>query len=196
MFCSNFVVYNSKMKKLGQVLKLIISPRETWSMVLQNTSSVETERTLYYPLLALLAISAVGLFWKEQEPTVSRTLVYGLINFISYFLGYIFVSYIMSFAISFFADKASKPSSGKVRTFVMYNMSFLILIDIVRNLLMYEYIFVDLFWLYLLVIIWQSCHTFDLDKEKSAYFIVGSFLLIVFVPKLLFILFEGFLVAL
>ena len=185
------------MKKLGQVLKLIISPRETWSRVLQNTSSVETERSLYYPLLALLAISAVGLFWKEQEPTVSRTLVYGLINFISYFLGYIFVSYIMSFAISFFADKASKPSSGKVRTFVMYNMSFLILIDIVRNLLMYEYIV--LFQrnsFYLLVIIWQSCHTFDLDKEKSAYFIVGSFLLIVFVPKLLFILFEGFLVAL
>ena len=50
------------MNKLLLTLKLLVSPHSTWARLLGgSTSSSESERKLFYPLVFIVALSAVGL---------------------------------------------------------------------------------------------------------------------------------------
>lgn len=171
------------MKKLLLTLKLLVSPRPTWARLLSgSTSSSESERKLFYPLVLVVALSAVGLLWQEVNLTVGDVVISAIIQAIAYILSLHICVIAISWGMNFAVEKDAFVAPGKIKTFVIYCLSILMLIHIVKNLLPAESAFFDLFPIYLIIPVWQAVEFLRIDKENIGYFVVGATALLLATP--------------
>ncbi len=171
-----------RMKRIVNIFRLIVSPKATWGTLMNGASSSVFEKAMYYPLLAILAITAFVKMLYDNSLTLSMAVMDAINSYISYFLGYIICAFIVSLSLPKIQEADKRVSDGRVKVFVMYNMSFLVILDIVQNFLPADFIFLHVFPLYLLVLISSGMSFFHIDKSKNAIFVLGVFLLVVLMP--------------
>ena len=181
------------MNKLLLTLKLLVSPHSTWARLLGgSTSSSESERKLFYPLVFIVALSAVGLLWQEVNLTIGDVVIAAFVQAISFILSLYICVMAISWGLNFAIEKDAFVAPGKVKTFVLYCLAILMLISIVKNLLPAVSVFFDLFPIYLIIPVWQATEFLHIDKEKNAFFVVGATALLIVTPWLVSPLFSFF----
>ena len=174
------------MRDIISLFRLIITPHSGWVRIFQQTSRQRLERNFFFPLLALLSVSAIGYFWQEPTATLIDVLVRAILFFTAYFIGYLAICGIINAAAQHIFVKEDAALQSRIKYFSMYCLSILILSQVVQNLLPAPLALLDLFPLYLLIIIWQSLDFFEFKKDRNTYFFVGSFILMTGVPYLIF----------
>lgn len=178
------------MRDIISLFRLIITPHSGWVRIFQQTSSQRLERNFFFPLLALLSISSIGYFWQEPTATLIEVLTRAILFFTAYFIGYLAIYGIINATAQYIFAKEDATLQSKIKYFSMYCLSIIILSQIVQNLLPAPLALLDLFPLYLLIIIWQSLDFFEFKKDKSTYFFVGTFILLTGIPHLIFTILE------
>lgn len=170
------------MAKILTVFRLIVSPQSMWSRIFSNSSSGTTELTVYYPLVGLLAVSSFLKLVYDPLATLHAVLIGAVVSFVAFFLGYIVASFVISMLLPKIQEQGKVTSDGRVRTFVMYNMSILVLIEIVKNFLPVDMPLIYIFLLYILYVISKSVKFFSIGHDKNMIFVCGAFCVIVFMP--------------
>lgn len=177
------------MRKIATVFRLIVSPQATWSRIFKSSSSASLERTMYYPLVGLLAVSSFMILVYNPMSTLHMAIIGAVMEFVAFFLGYVVASFLISILLPKLQQAGKVTTDGRVRTFVIYNMSILVLIELVRNLLPTDDMpLLYIFTLYILYVIFRSVKFFSLESDKEAVFTVCAFLIIVALPYVVLML--------
>lgn len=173
------------MARILTVFRLIGSPQAEWSRIFGNSSSGTLEMNMYYPLVGILAVSAFMSLVYDPLCTLHSAIIDAVVLFVSFFLGYVVVSFLISMLLPKIQQPGKVVSDGRVRTFVMYNMSVMVLIEIVKNFLpVSDMPLMYLFLLYILYLISKGSKYFFIEQERTVLFVVGAFCLIVSMPAL------------
>lgn len=173
------------MKELKNVFKLIIFPAQTWGYVLQGgVPSATIERNLFYPLIGVTALSCFCQMLYFDELKLSAAMINAIVYFASYFLGYIISVMAIAWMLGKIAEKGSKISEGRIKKLVMMNMAVLMILAIIQNLLPTSLVLLELFKLYLLFIISKSLSYFPVQGENKTYYVLGSFIAVLFSVEL------------
>ena len=153
------------MKKLLSIFKLIVSPSNAWHKILNNSSSGTLELSLYYPLIGMLSVSCFAKMLYDKTLVLKNMIIDAAISFAEYFIGYLACAFFISLILPKLQEKDKTVSDGRIKTFVMYNMSILVILDIVQNLLPAEYALLEIFPIYILFIISKAVGFFSLNKD-------------------------------
>ena len=179
------------MKELKNVFKLIIFPAQTWGYVLQGgVPSATIERNLFYPLIGVTALSCFCQMFYFDELKLSAAIISAIVNFAAYFLGYIVSVMAIAWMLGKIAEKNSKISEGRIKELVMMNLSVLMILAILQNLLPTSLILLELFKLYLLFIISKSLSYFPVQGENRSYYVLGVFVAVMFSVELVRLVFN------
>ena len=121
--------------------------------------------------------------------TLHMAIIGAVMEFVAFFLGYVVASFLISILLPKLQQAGKVTTDGRVRTFVIYNMSILVLIELVRNLLPTDDMpLLYIFTLYILYVIFRSVKFFSLESDKEAVFTVCAFLIIVALPYVVLML--------
>ena len=171
------------MNIIKNIALVVISPRVGWEEV--NRAGDSTDKVMFkafYPLLLTLAFTSFA-------PIIYDSLSFSgaVINAIIQVSVYLFGFYIASYLLSGFYPDIVKTAAGHVRldTFIAYNMMFLMVLNIINNLMPIE--FTPIFFL-IFYVIWLAIKGVDylgLKKEKVIKFIIIASALFLSAPILI-----------
>jgi hypothetical protein len=174
---------------LRHILQLIISPARGWEDVSHSGQpSAELCRTGFYPLLATAAVSClIRLFYDGDQATVISVMQDAIITFTAYFATFFIAQFAMTSCMSRLTDK--NPTEQKISTFAIYNLSIMVLICIVANLLPIELEILKFLPAYVGFVIWKGVRYLDVNPDKVGQFMFLTVFTIIAPPFLLRFLF-------
>jgi len=166
---------------LKNIIYVIVRPRVGWEMV--NESTVSKGRALsgaYYPLLGVLALSCFVPMLYDRTLTLSQQLMTGIIEFSSYFITYFIASYLLGG----FYPELVKTNAGheRLNDFIVYNLIFLVLLKILRNLLPSDFTPVLFLMLYMPWMVYRAVDHLGVRPDKVTKFVAVASLLIMGLP--------------
>ena len=163
------------------IFMVIASPKVGWEEI--NESVTPTQKVLssgLYPVLALLAIASfVRYFYNPTDWTLSKLLIYAIIEFTSFFASYFLISYLLG---GFYPRLVKTPASTtRLNNFIIYNLIYLALLEICNNML--DDAFTPLYFmlLYVFVLVYKGAiHYLGMpnDKKLTKFVIIASLLFI------------------
>lgn len=173
------------MKEIITVLRLIIAPKSTWNTIFKRQEPINlVERNLFYPLIGILAVSSFMIIVYE-DISLSAIIREAIINFITYFIGYIICAFCLSLLLPKIQEENKSASDQKIKTLILYNMSFVVIINIIQNMLPTEMILLSFLPLYMLFMLSNCTEIFSIKKDLTPYFTFGAFIIIFIIPLLL-----------
>lgn len=173
------------MKEIITVLRLIIAPKSTWNTIFKRQEPINlVERNLFYPLIGILAASSFMIIAYE-DISLSAIIREAIINFITYFIGYIICAFCLSLLLPKIQEENKSASDQKIKTLILYNMSFVVIINIIQNMLPAEMILLSFLPLYMLFMLSNCTEIFSIKKDLTPYFTFGAFIIIFIIPLLL-----------
>jgi hypothetical protein len=163
---------------------VITAPRYGWEVI--NESNIPTGKVLrsaYFPLLCVLALSCFVPMIYDHTLSFSRQLMTGIVLFSTYFISY----YIIIYLLSGFYPELVKTQGAKARLndYILYNLIFLVLLMILRNLLPSDFTPVLFLMVYLPWMAYRGTDHLFVKKDKVTKFVVISSLLLLGLPILL-----------
>ena len=165
------------------ILLLIVSPGEGWKDI--NKYSIPNNlllSQLYYPCLAILSLSVFIPFILGYIVGVEihDVVVNALIDFTKYFVGYFAISYLLlGIYVEIFK---SKGEVAKLNNFIIFNLTILILFNILRNI-MPEFPFFEIFPLYIIFVVYKGFPYLDITRKEMYKFIIIVSLLLLLIPS-------------
>ncbi len=166
------------MSLIKNVLLLIVSPSAGWDDIDRSGySTAKVLSGLLYPLLALLSVSCFTEMLYDSLATLPTTLMKAIVAFTSYFVSYYAVVFILG-AI-FPKLIGGKATYARFCNYIAYNMAFLVIVEILVNVLQ-QLPPLNFFRLYVLLIAYKGLHFINVDKEQTKIFmfICGALLLL------------------
>lgn len=172
------------MNLLKNIILVIIAPRVGWDDI--NQSSIRTSEILtkaFFPLLSVLAVSAFFPMFYDATITLPVTLKKAIVEFSAYFFTY----FISSFLISGFYPDLAKTNAGiaRVNDYCLYNLIFLVILNILANVLPIDFTPVYFLMLYLPWMAYRGTEYLGVTKEKQAIFVTVASLLMLLTPQLI-----------
>lgn len=170
------------------ILLVILSPRVGWEDV--NVGGVLTHQLLkygFYPLLAALGVASFMPMLYDHTITLSMSVMMAIINVSSYFFSYYIVNYLLG---GFYpALVKTKGAMARLNDFILYSLIYLVMLEIIHNVLPIDFTPIFFLMTYLVWIVNQGSHYLEIEKGKeNQYIIVASAMLIltpVVITKLL-----------
>lgn len=115
------------------MLKVLSNPLEGWKALRRHKiTSEETQRTCFYPLVALVALSNFAQLLYSPRTTVSEVLMEALTSFIGFFAGYFCIIILLKIFFPKTVNKQIETEFGKV--FILISLSTLCLFSILIEL--------------------------------------------------------------
>lgn len=170
---------------------VIISPKIGWEEV--NLSGHTTDKVLqrgFYPTLALLAIASfVPMLYDPTVWTLSKSLMHAIIEFSSFFATFFLASYLIG---GFYPEIARTHSANiRLNNFIVYNLIFLVLLEIFNNLLDRDFSPLYFLLLYTAVIVFKGTDYLGLkDGKKIPNFVLFTSAILICVPIIFRVLLE------
>ncbi len=171
------------MKELLLIFKFLVSPQPSWrEMVDAGKPAVEHERKWFYPLMALAAATAFLSMLYGAELTAALTK--GIVIFASFFLSYQLCPALMAWSIRKFCGVRCVESEmgDKFKYFAMLNMSMLIVVTVIQNILPVPLQPLYIFPLCLFYPISRCAGEFGIDDERKSFFSLAMFACTILVP--------------
>ncbi|MBR5102603.1 MAG: hypothetical protein IK092_05715 [Muribaculaceae bacterium] len=160
---------------------VIISPKIGWEEI--NQSGISSQKLLssaFYPLLALLAISSFVPMIYDSTLPLSTCLMNGVIAFFSYFVTHYLCNYLLA---GFFPDlNETKAAAYRLDIFVIYNLIFLVILNIFANLLPTQFTPLYFMMLYTSFMIFKGAQFLGVKQENITKFVIIASILIILPP--------------
>ncbi len=173
------------MSVLKNIIQVIVSPRDGWESI--NISDTRTEDLIskvFYPMLAVLAVSEFAPVLYDHTLTISTLLVNALATFAAYFFTFFINVQVMSLA---FPEAArTRVAVDRLTDFTIYSLILLIIIEIISNLLPTDFMPITaLAFLYMPLVIYRGMMYLDIKGVHSLWATVLATLLLVGLPQLI-----------
>lgn len=170
---------------LRHFLVLIISPKVGWQYIDDKcNSSQRVLGGLFFPLLAILAISSfVPMIYDSASHTLSSSLMDAIIAFSKYMLTYYLCVYLLSGFYPQFTR--SSLAMSKLSNFLIYNISFLIVLSILINVLNGEFSPLYFLVLYMPYMAYRGVDFLCVDNDKAIKFIIISSIMMISFPLII-----------
>lgn len=194
------------LKFLQYILQLIISPKNGWCDIAKSNCDQKLLMTTgFYPLLGLASISAFAGIIFDADITLVRALQNAIVIFISYFITYFLAELLFSTFLgplmNYSNETSQEPTSVRYvsdnrlyTTFIIYNLSILVLITFIRNLLPIELSLVQFLPFCVAFIMWKGTEYMSVPEKKTGQFMflsVFSILMPIYIFQYLFQLIIG-----
>lgn len=166
------------------ILLIIISPKAGWEEV--NQSAIPTGKILssvFLPLLAILAISTFVPMIYDSTLSLSVTLMRAIISFSAYYLTY----YLTSLMLGGFYPELVKGrvATDRLNDFVMYNLIYLIILSIIKNLLPVDFAPIFFMMFYLPYIAYKGTEYLGVKSYNVARFTIIASLMMLLLPAII-----------
>ena len=150
---------------------VITAPKYGWEVI--NESNIPTGkvmRSAYLPLLCVLALSCFVPMIYDRTITFSESLMTGIVMFSTYFISYYIIIYLLG---GFYPELVkTEGATARLNDFVLYNLIFLVLLIILRNLLPSDFTPVLFLMVYLPWMAYRGTDHLFVRKDKVAKFVV------------------------
>ncbi len=160
---------------------VITAPRYGWEVI--NDSNIPTGkvmRSAYLPLLCVLALSCFVPMIYDRTITFSESLMTGIVMFSTYFISYYIIIYLLG---GFYPELVkTEGATARLNDFVLYNLIFLVLLIILRNLLPSDFTPILFLMAYLPWMAYRGTDNLFVRKDKVAKFVVISSALLLGFP--------------
>ena len=163
---------------------VITSPRYGWELINESNIPVgKVMRSAYLPLLVVLGFSCFVPMIYDSTIPFSKSLMTGIVMFSTYFISYYMIVYLLGGAY----PELVKTEGGRARLndYILYNLIFLVLLMILRNLLPSDFTPVLFLMLYLPWMAFRVTGNLFVRKDKVNRFAVISSVLLLGLPLLL-----------
>lgn len=174
-----------KMSVFKNIVQVIVSPRDGWEAV--NISDTRTEdliSSVFYPLLAVLAISEFGPMMYDSTLTLSHTLVNAIASFAAFFFTFFITTQVM--ALAFPELVRTKAATDRLTDFVIYNMILILLVETISNLLPLDFMPLTILGLlYLPWVIFRGMTYLNLKGTQAIWSTILATILLIGLPLLL-----------
>ena len=166
-------------------LVLLISPKVGWQYIDDKCHSAQRVLGgLFFPLLAILAISAfVPMIYDSASNTISSSLMDAIVAFSKFMLSYYLCVYLLSGFYPQFTR--SSLAMSKLSNYVIYDLAFLVLLSILMNILPGEFSPLFFLELYMPYIAYRGVEFLCIEKGKSIKFVVISSIMMLAFPLII-----------
>lgn len=196
------------LKFLQYILQLIISPKNGWCDIAKSNCDQKLLMTTgFYPLLGLASLSSFAGVFFDVDMTLVRALQDAIVIFISYFITYFLAELLFSTFLgplmNYSGGGGVDDETASVRyvsdnrlycTFIIYNLSILVLITLIRNLLPVELSLIQFLPFCVAFIMWKGTEYMSIPEKKTGQFMflsVFSILMPTYIFQYLFQLIIG-----
>lgn len=177
------------LKYLGYLIQLILSPAKGWDdIALSKLTPKSVAADGFYPLLGVAACSEFLQYFYDDELTLPVLIGNAVITFVSYFIGYFFASFLFAVFGSRFVKGGA--DENRYNLFVLFNLSILVLIVILKNCLPMSLSLVEFLPVFVLLIMWLGHRYLDVENGRELSFTVFCGLAILAPPFILEALFR------
>ena len=160
---------------------VITAPKYGWELI--NESNIPTGKVMrvaYLPLLCVLALSCFVPMIYDRTITFSESLMTGIVMFSTYFISYYIIIYLVG---GFYPELVkTEGATARLNDYILYNLIFLVLLIILRNLLPSDFTPVLFLMAYLPWMAYRGTDHLFVRKEKVAKFVVISSALLLGLP--------------
>lgn len=177
------------LKYLGYLIQLILSPGKGWDdIALSNLTPKSVAADGYYPLLGVASCSVFVQYLYDSDLTLPVLVESAVITFVVYFISY----FIASFMFAVFGGRLIKsvPDEKRYNLFILFNLSILVMIEILKNCLPMSLSLVEFLPLFVLLVMWMGHRYLDVEPGKEGSFTIFCGLAILAPPFLLDFLFK------
>ena len=180
-FCRNITI---DMNFWKNIFLLFVAPQLGWQEIGKyNVPKDALLSKMFFPMLAVLALSNVASFFYLSGTSISSFLQKVIVDVGVYFFGYMLSTYLLVMINSKHIDN-DKKKLNDVYQFVIYSYAMLMALTIVENLLPDNLIDVFIILpLYLVYVIWRG-YGFIAPKMSEQHFVL-TFALSIMAPYLL-----------
>ena len=162
---------------------VITAPKYGWEVI--NDSNISTGRVLvfaFFPLLAVMGLTCFVPMIYDSTLTFTHQLMEGIVLFSSYFISYYIISYVLS---GFYPELVKSVGAvSRLNNYILYNLIFLVLLEILCNVLPSDFTPVMFLKLYMPVMAYRGTGNLFVSKNKVMKFTAISASLILFLPIL------------
>lgn len=169
------------MNFIKNIFLLLVSPSTGWAEIKKfNVPKEIMLSRVFYPLLAILAISSLALFFYSPGNTLAFYIQNSVICFATYFFGYLTASYFLN---SLYPKLSDDPSSAnRFSIFIIYCYTILVIIAIINNALN-NFVFFEILPLYIVFIVWKGIQFLKIETDAPKFVVIVSCMILL--PPLL-----------
>lgn len=173
---------------------LLISPKVGWQYIDDKCySSQRVLSSFFFPLLAILAVSSfVPMIYDSASHTISTSLMRAIVAFSVFMLTYYLCVYLLSGFYPQFTR--SSLAMSKLSNYVIHNLSFLILLLILINVLNAEFSPLYFLVLYMPYIAYRGVDFLCVDSNKALKFVLISSCMMIFFPLVIWWVLDKFII--
>lgn len=159
------------LKFLGYLFQLVISPAKGWEDIARaEYTPQQLASEGFYPLIGITACSEFIQKFYIKTLSIPTMIEDALITFIGLFISYFFGSFLFAlFGKRFLNDQ---PDEKRYNTFIMYNLSLLSLITLLRNCMPTDLSIVQFLPVLVLLVMWMGAKYVNVQSGKMLVFIV------------------------
>lgn len=172
---------------------VITAPKYGWELI--NESNIPMGKVMsnaYMPLLCVLALSCFVPMIYDRTVSFSSSLMTSIVVFSTYWISYYLIILLIG---SFYPELVkTEGASARLNDYVLYNLIFLMLLMLLRNLLPSDFTPVLFLMLYLPWMAYHGTGNLFVKKEKVTRFTVISSILLLGLPLLLQSLLDLFII--
>ena len=157
---------------------VITSPKYGWELINDSNIPVgKVMRSAYVPLLCVLGLSCFVPMIYDKTIPFSKSLMTGIVMVSTYFISYFIIIYLLG--CSYPEMVKTKGATARLNDYILYNLIFLVLLLILRNLLPSDFTPVLFLMLYLPWMAYKGTGNLFVDKDKvNRFTVVLQFLLL------------------
>ena len=163
---------------------VITAPKYGWELI--NETNIPTGKVLhsaYLPLLCVLALSCFVPMLYDRTIGFGTSLMTGIVMFSTYFISYYIIIYLLG---GFYPELVkTEGATARLNDFILYNLIFLVLLIILRNLLPSDFTPVLFLMAYLPWIVYRGTSHLFVKKDKVTKFVIISSALLLLTPIVL-----------
>ncbi len=172
---------------------VITSPKYGWEVINQSNIPIgKVLRSAYIPMLCVLALSCFVPMMYDRTISFSTSLITGIVMCSSFFISYFIIIYLLG---GFYPELVkTEGATARLNDYILYNLIFLVLLNILRNLLPSDFTPILFLMVYLPWMAYRGTDHLFVKKEKVVKFVIISSILLLGLPKVLMAIMELFVI--
>ena len=160
---------------------VITAPRYGWERIAEsNIPTGRVMRDAYIPLMCLLALSCFVPMIYDRTITFGSSLITGIILVSAYSVSYLIIYYLLG---GFYPEMVrTAGGTARLKDFILYNLIFLVLLIILRNLLPSDFTPILFLMAYLPWMAYRGTEHLYVKKDKVTKFVIIASALLLLIP--------------
>ena len=175
---------------IENIFTVIVKPGLGWYKV--NKSSIATQQLMskaFYPLLVVLSLSEFVPMFYDSTLKLSSTVMLAISAGVSYFAALHLTSWVIE---GCYPDlNPTNEVNSRINDFICYNLIFLVILNILRNLLPTGFAPLYFLVLYMPYMAYCGAEFVGLEPKQTGKFVLLASTMMIFTPFVIYTLLKG-----